>query len=323
MAIEIVDFDQTLIESAASLVSRRYRDLLSMVPVLPAVYAETSVLSGLLAEIARTGAGAAAIRNGELVGFIAAWSLPSILGRPGAYSPEWANATSGADGRRVMEALYTVLAPRWRKLGCHSHWISLMADDTAGLDWWDWLGFGMVAVDAVRGREPLAQSRHPARVRMAGSEDLEAVIRLDESLVRHLSGPPTYLRDDGHPSREDYRGWLAGEDVAVWIAEEVDDPIAFLTIGPAVQGACTIIRDEGTASIISAFTEETRRGSGVASTLLTRAISWARDRGYVRIAVDFEPMNPWARRFWLHYFKPVVFTVVRHLEALEGDGCGG
>ncbi|OGO67782.1 MAG: hypothetical protein A2Z37_02275 [Chloroflexi bacterium RBG_19FT_COMBO_62_14] len=64
-----------------------------------------------------------------------------------------------------------------------------------------------------------------------------------------------------------------------------------------------------------------RRGAlkGVATCLLNRALGWAKDQGYDRCAVDFEPMNPQARRFWTRHFDCVAYTLVRRLDALEAD----
>ena len=97
----------------------------------------------------------------------------------------------------------------------------------------------------------------------------------------------------------------------IWPAIEEGRPVAYLLIGPASEDASTIIYDEGTCSITGAYTRPDARGSGVATALLNRALSWARQEGYVRFAVDFEPMNPLARRFWLRTFTPVCYSFAR------------
>jgi GNAT superfamily N-acetyltransferase len=319
MRLEIIPLESKHLTAAAKMVTRRYGELTSKVPYLPPRYADPTVVSGLLSDIVQEGLGAAAMADGELAGFLGAWCLPSLLGRPGAFSPEWGNATSEpAAGSRVIDALYSYLAPRWRARGCDSHWISLMADDDFGLECWRWLGFGMVAVDGIRGIDPILSDGTAGGVRLAGPEDVEAILRLDRSLFQHISGPPIYLHDDTWQTPEDCQAWLSDEAIAVWIAETDGNAVAYLTIGPSAKDACTIIRDPGTASILAAYTDEDRRGEGIATDLLQRALEWARTRGYVQCAVDFEPMNPWARRFWMRYFKPVAWTVVRHLDALEG-----
>ena len=48
--------------------------------------------------------------------------------------------------------------------------------------------------------------------------------------------------------------------------------------------------------------------------MLSHSIQWAAAQGYVRCAVDFEPQNLTAMRFWLKYFDPVCYTLVRHVQ---------
>ena len=87
-----------------------------------------------------------------------------------------------------------------------------------------------------------------------------------------------------------------------------------MRLGPASEDASHIIRDVKTTSITGAFTQERARGGGIATALLNRSLAWARAKGYERCAVDFEPMNPLATRFWLRYFQPVCYAVVRHID---------
>jgi GNAT superfamily N-acetyltransferase len=84
-----------------------------------------------------------------------------------------------------------------------------------------------------------------------------------------------------------------------------------LHIGPASDDASTIIRDPATASITGAYVLPDERGPGLMTALLDRALAWACAEGYARCAVDFEPMNPPARRFWLRHFAPVSNAVRR------------
>ena len=87
-----------------------------------------------------------------------------------------------------------------------------------------------------------------------------------------------------------------------------------MRLGPADNDVCTIIVDEETTSIYSAFTKEKARRGGIATALLDHALKSARDSGCERCAVSFEPMNLLGARFWLKYFKPVCLSVVRHID---------
>jgi hypothetical protein len=48
--------------------------------------------------------------------------------------------------------------------------------------------------------------------------------------------------------------------------------------------------------------------------LLDQALMSARALGYERCAVPFEPMNILGTRFWLKFFKPVCFSIVRYID---------
>ena len=88
-----------------------------------------------------------------------------------------------------------------------------------------------------------------------------------------------------------------------------------MSLGPANEDVCTLIVDEQTTSIYGAFTKENVRGKGVATALLNHALERAREAGYRRCAVDFESMNLEGARFWLRYFSPVCFSLLRHIDA--------
>ena len=93
-----------------------------------------------------------------------------------------------------------------------------------------------------------------------------------------------------------------------------DEPVAFMRLGPADDDVCTIIYDEKTTSIYAAFTKEKVRRGGIGTILLDHALKSARASGYERCAVPFEPMNLIGTRFWLKYFKPVCFSVLRPID---------
>ena len=85
-------------------------------------------------------------------------------------------------------------------------------------------------------------------------------------------------------------------------------------LGPANPRACHIIRDAKTTSITRAFTEARSRNGGIATALLNRSLEWARSEGYERCAVDFEPMNILAARFWTRHFRPVCYALARYVD---------
>ncbi len=269
----------------------------------------------LLSKIVASGPAVAALEGDRLTGFLAAWPLPDFRGTRAMFSPEWANAAVGPGGRRIYEAMYTDLASLWVRDGWPMHLMSMLVHDQDGLEAWRWLGFGMLAADALRTLQRIPEEDVSVEIRRAGSQDIESVLRLADGLMRHTVGSPIFFvvpRPESR-GRRHYEEWLADPTRAIFLAGHGGEDVAFMKVGPASTDACTIIRDEKTASIVGAFTVEERRGEGIATALLNRVLAWASAGGYGRCAVDFEPMNPWAVRFWLRYFQPVCYTLARHI----------
>jgi GNAT superfamily N-acetyltransferase len=315
MPLEVVRLEEKHLEDAALLVSGRYQGLCQQVPSLPSRYAEVGTLLGLLRDIAVAGPGVAAIRGGRLVGFLSGWPLPSFRGKRSAYSPEWGNGVDPADSRRIYEAMYAHLSAAWVADGRFTHLASLLVNDRDGIDAWHWLGFGMLAADAVRDLRPVSGPDSDVTVRRAGSQDFEQLMALDAALHHYLASSPVFLVEaEEEDDRAHYQRELRNTDKAIWLACDGTEAVAYLEIGPASHDASTIIVDEKTASITGAFTREQARGRGIGTALLNRALEWARAQGYERCAVDFEPMNPLAARFWLRYFQPVCYALVRHVD---------
>jgi GNAT superfamily N-acetyltransferase len=314
MSLEIAPLREEHLERASALVSSRYKGLRHQVPSLPPCYAEVSTLLPLLNHIAEAGPGVAAIRGGRLVGFLTGWLLPSFRGKRSAFSPEWANAADLEDSRRIYEEMYAHLSASWVADGYSTHLISVLVNDHNGLVGWHWLGFGMIAADAVRDLQPAQGHDADVDIRRANLQDLEHVMMLSKALEHHLAAPPTFLANPQERDQGYHEEWLRDPGKAVWLAHRGTEAVAYMKLGPASDDACTVIYDEKTSSILGAYTKEEARGRGIATALLKVSLEWARAAGYERCAVDFEPMNPWAARFWLRHFEPVCYTLVRTVD---------
>jgi GNAT superfamily N-acetyltransferase len=314
MSMKVVPLGEEHLQDAAALVSRRYQGLRAQVPSLPLRYAEVSTLLPMLRDIAGAGPGVATIRGGQLVGFLSGWLMPSFRGKRSAFSPEWANAAEPENSQRIYEQMYTHLSTSWVADGYTTHLIGLLANDREGLEGWHWLGFGMLAADAVRDLQPVPGRDTDVEIRRAGLQDLDQVKTLHEALSEYMAEPPIFLFNTEERDVAYYEEWLQNPDKAIWLAFHGTEAVAYMRLGPASEDASTIIYDEKTTSITGAFTRETARGGGIATVLLNRSLAWARAKGYERCAVDFEPMNPLATRFWLRHFQPVCHAVVRHID---------
>lgn len=312
--LEIVPFRKEFLDAATALVTVRYRALRQEMPLAPPRYEDNAVIRPMLAKLTASAPAVTGLRDGKLIGFLAAWLIPSWRGQPLAYSPEWANAAEPEEARRIYQALYTEIAPFWVRQRTFVHNLTIFANDRAGIEGWQWLGFGYYVIDGLRSLEPVPDA--PAvDIRRAGEDDLDVIADLDNQLWVHLSSSPIFLSGGGDESdsRAELAAALRDPKHAFFVAYRQDKPVAFLRVEGDNNGACTIVRDPGTAAITGAYTLPEARGDGIAVALLNRGLHWAEQNGFVRCSVDFEAMNVPAARFWLRHFAPVCISLHRHV----------
>jgi GNAT superfamily N-acetyltransferase len=314
MPLEIVPLYDKHLEDAAALVTTGYRALREHVPSLPSRYEDVSSILPLLRDLAAQAPGVVAMRDGRLAGFLLGMVLPEFRGKRSVYSPEWANIVNGEDGGETYREMYAHLSARWVADGCFTHVITLLAHDRQAMDAWHWLGFGLASVDATRDLRPAQGTVADVVIRRARLEDIEEAMALSQALQRHLATAPIFLVPEETPEEEFHEQWLADSAHALWLAYRGGEVVACMGLEPSNPKACYIIRDEKTISITSAFTEESERNKGIGTALLNHSLDWAYSVGYDRCAVDFEPQNIPAARFWLRHFQPVCYSLIRHVD---------
>ena len=168
----------------------------------------------------------------------------------------------------------------------------------------------MINVDSVRPLTPLERSDVGIEVRRAGLQDARIVTDLGRALERHEAAAPTFWMHE----LGDFGETLGQPGNAAWLAFEGGQVLGFIALEPGEACECALLRDTGTVNISGAFTVEAMRGKGVAASLLDHALAWARSQGYERCAVDFESMNTLAARFWVRWFEPVSYSLVRSID---------
>ena len=314
MSYEIIPLNEDHLEDAAQLVSLRYQNLHSMVPILPDKYSEIDIYLPLLHEMwSASGLGIAAFKQDRLVGFLIGWLMPSFRGKRSVYSPEWGNGAVLTDSAYIYREMYQSLSADWVSQGYIAHYISLFPNDIQSLTAWNWLGFGMISVDAIRDLDPIGGISREYHIQAAELQDVDQVFMLHENLRSYMREAPILLLSTER-DRDYYKQWLLDPQKVVWLAYKGDLPVAFMRLGPADEDVCTIIQDNKTTSIYAAYTDEQVRSCGMGESLLNHALHSARKSGYERCAVSFEPMNILGTNFWLKHFQPVCYSVVRFID---------
>jgi len=310
----IVPLQDRHLEDAAALVGARYRVLRRQIPLLPPRYEDVATLLPMLGDLPGQAPGVVALQGDRLVGLLTGFVIPDFLGKRSMYSPEWANGAEPSESRRIYEEMYARLAAEWVADGCFSHVVSLLGHDREGIAGWQWLGFGLAAIDGLRRVEPTKVPGAEVQIRRAGTGDIAEVASLGEALNQHMAASPVFWMHE----REDYARWLQEPQNALWLAYDGGQVVGCIGLEPGHQGGCQIVQDEKTMSIMSAFTLPQHRGKGIATALLNRALEWARAEGYERCAADWEPMNVPAARFWPRHFELVCYSLIRCIDERIG-----
>jgi GNAT superfamily N-acetyltransferase len=311
---KIKPFNEEHSEDAAGLFVERFGMERERTPLLPPRFEDFHAVLPLLTNLVAKSPGVVAVGNGGLVGFLIGQLLPSWRGRRSVWVPEWANAVAGRERKEVFRRMYADLAYEWVANGCFTHLISALAHDEEIKGELFWLGFGMVAVDAMRDLGDVEGPFADVEIRRAGIRDLEVAESLSHEQERYMAASPTLMALVEKSRGEFHKETLSNPAQATWLASYKGEVVSRMRIGPCTQDAAYIITDERTASITAAFTKEDFRAKGISAALLRQALDWARSEGYERCAVDFEPENVLARSFWLRHFQPVSFALVRQVD---------
>jgi GNAT superfamily N-acetyltransferase len=177
------------------------------------------------------------------------------------------------------------------------------------------LGFGR---NGAYGIQPAAARRRSSAVsvRTARVEDLQTVARLALVEMRHRSAPPMFAPPHAPPLADlvaEHRalrergavhllGALDGRDVGL-LTIELTSPVPRLC-------------PDGQPYIGSTATLPHARGRGVGHALVDAALTWAHERGYQQVSVDFHTANPLSRPFWLNAgFHPAGYGVLRLIDS--------
>lgn len=318
-----VPFGPEHVDEAAAAAAASARRLRMRIPAISARWLEPESHAAVLGQLAAEGSGCVARVGTAYAGHLVAWTWGTGSDAR-AFAPEPGFAVAPGIpprvARRVVDELVTAAGRRWTSDGARTHLVAIPADEATVGDALLWLGYGMLVVDALRDLDDASLAALPratpagTRIRRAGPDDLDAVLALDRGLRRHLVEAPTFLvlRARQDPARIAAR--LADPDTATFIAEVGGTPVAHLRVGPPGDDIALLVRDDDTASIDAAYTVPGRRGDGVAAALLGAAARWARDRGAVRLGVDFESANVLGTRFWTRWFRPAVISYCRRLD---------
>lgn len=261
--------------------------------------------------------GVAVLDGDQLLGYMGWFLIDGFRGtsRKAALSVEWAHATRSENKTVIYRALYQAASSEWFNAGCDTHVVTFLAGDPVDERFWFWNGFGLIVVDCVRSMDPIPISgRCRLTIRRATIEDLSAVVEIEAEHWRHYLQPPILMTSPSPDGINEFTEFFKNPDNSVWIALDDSRIAGYIRCEKSSLGAAAILNDPRTVAITGAYTRPQYRGLGAAPALLNEAIAEYKRRGYQRCSVDFESFNPEAAAFWVRYFTPVCYSVLRNPE---------
>jgi GNAT superfamily N-acetyltransferase len=294
--LETHSFADEHLDGAAALLEKRHRRHRDAEPLLGKSYDFRAEVEAL--RRGEAASGAVATRDGRIVGYLlgirkddARWG-PNVWVDPAGYAVEEAED---------IRDLYAAAAARWVDEGRMRQYVMAPAADAAAVDAWFRLSFGR---QHAHGISEVPDVSWPPGVRLAETEDIDALVELAPLLVEHQARAPVFGIGLPRESAEEIRAGiledLANPDFGNLMAEQDGRIVGAFQLVPAeLSGThASIARPEGAVLLSWAATQPDTRGSGVGVALTNAGFAWAREHGYATMVTDWRETNLLASRFW-------------------------
>ncbi len=273
----------------------------------------TEAITGLI----KHGHGVAALRDGELAGYLAFYGpFENFFGDgTGAFSPLHGNAATGSDRARLSSLLFQHAAEELTARGANTFAITIYSHDQDAATALSLNGFGIRCADAIRLVDPPLDLAPSPGITFAevGWADAGELLPLKNGLVRHLRHSPAFVAA-GEFSPEEFTALNERRQTRFFVARDGQRPVGYLELTDDGENILTTAPDM--ANICGAFLDERYRGRDVYRNLLGFTLTTLRNEGVRRIGVDFETMNPAALHFWTKDFTIYTYSYARRIDKL-------
>ena len=307
----ITDFTADHIEAAVQLAKQNYEDERGFVPALPPVDRLPD-----LNPYAENGLGVVAFEGGTMIGFLC--SVPPFKNAfrstdaTGVFSPMGANGAIGENRAKIYARLYQAAGEKWVRAGASSHAVCLYAHDREVQEQFFRYGFGLRCVDAIRGMdEIIVKPCEGYSFSELASKEILEILPLENMLDESYVDSPFFM-------------FRAKESEAVFLKKYEDFQSVYVTakyegqivafVRAELDGENFICNTPGYLHVKGAYCLPEHRGKGLNQKLLSMLMQKLKTKGYTRLGVDFESLNPPAYGFWLKYFDAYTHSVVRRID---------
>jgi len=318
MSLELVPFSKAHWDGAAEVLAAAQRANRKREPLLPARYEDAATARAIIEKTCTEASGVAALRDGRVVGFLAAILEVDAMERVAVVLPPGAAIASGEAGELYRE-MYAAAAERWVANGYFTHFLHVAACDSQAVRAWFSLGFGRYSLYNWRDLSPVAGPEAEIVIRRVGPEAFDDEWPLRDALRRYNASSPIlhpFVRRIGaelERTIEAERAGMADEKNAYFLAYQDDKAVAVMILVPPQPDY--MLTPDGSAYLSIAFVDDDARAGGIGAAMVNRGLAWALEQGYQLCTVGYFSPNLVGARFWQGKgFQPLGFCLERRLD---------
>jgi GNAT superfamily N-acetyltransferase len=306
--------NEKYVNEAADLVISAYMEEKTAVPFLPYEKEDLCFLRKLITNLFDNGTGIAAVRDEELIGFIAGFEVKELFGKcKGIYSPLYGHGGKKEYRSVLYQELYTRAAEIWVTNACFTHALTFFAHDTETIDLWFRQGFGLRCVDSICESKTIpANNPSDTIIRKVDVLDIPALANIHRQHNMYYENSPLFMPRRNEDPVQDLTYWLKKDNHHLWAAYQDGKPLGYMRIQPEAETFVSKHRD--VMNITGAYVLESERKTGIGTMLLGEIQEWLLQNGYTLCGVDFESINITGSRFWNKHFTPYAYNMVRRID---------
>ena len=317
MEIKFERINENHVNAAVRLVQTAYNYEKKVVNFLPEYQTDSDVIHRIIKNLFTKGTGIAAISNNNLIGYLAGYTIDELFGKCGGiYSPLYGHGAIKKHRNRIYCQLYQKAAKDWVEKSLMTHAITLFAHDKKTVDTWFWLGFGHRCVDAIRRVSPIKPSVKKTNdeifIKKTNLEDVSEIAFLEQNIVKYMNLSPMFMPRVEEEPIESLTEWLKQDDHHHWTAYLNNKPAGYIKIEPEAE--TFVANHHDVMNITGAYVVEKHRDSNIGTSLLDIVQQWLIKEDYRLCGVDFESFNILGSIFWMKYFTPYTYSLVRRID---------
>jgi GNAT superfamily N-acetyltransferase len=255
--------------------------------------------------------------DGHLFGYLLGAPKPSPVWGANVWVESAGLALDVTADAELARDLYATAAAAWVEAGRIAHYVLLPSYDTAVVDAWFRLAFGLQHVHAIRPPAPTAPPADGLLVRRAARADIAALARLDLLLPEHQSRSPVFSAGPLDTLEERLADWeesFDDPDYVTFVAERAGAVVAS-AVGCALEKSSAhkgLARPADAAFLAFAAVLPQERGRGAGRAVGDAVIAWAAGTGCASVVTDWRATNLLSSRTWPRLgFEPTFLRLHR------------